>query len=128
MHKCVCECDALYPVLQYECDDLFQALQTNIRTYVHQGRIEPPQCVVYSPHALALGKCFEVVKNAQPCPACDPGSPPYLVRVGESLAQGYRFILPGKKFHESPDILGVNSYYSEHPLPENVATPVFRPL
>ena len=24
-------------------------------TYVHQGRIEPPQCVVYSPHALALG-------------------------------------------------------------------------
>ena len=23
--------------------------------YVHQGRIEPPQCVVYSPHALALG-------------------------------------------------------------------------
>ena len=23
--------------------------------YVHQGRIEPPQCVVYSPQALALG-------------------------------------------------------------------------
>ena len=23
--------------------------------YVHQGRIEPPQCVIYSPHALALG-------------------------------------------------------------------------
>ena len=52
---CVCECDDLYQVLQCECDDLFQALQTNIRTYVHQGRIEPPQCVVYSPHALALG-------------------------------------------------------------------------
>ena len=27
-------------------------------TYVHQGRIEPPQCVVYSPHALALGNYF----------------------------------------------------------------------
>ena len=28
---------------------------TYVRTYVHQGRIEPPQCVVHSPHALALG-------------------------------------------------------------------------
>ena len=51
-HKCVCGCDDLYQALQCVDGDLFQALQT---IYVHQGRIEPPQCVVYSPHALALG-------------------------------------------------------------------------
>ena len=58
MQKCVCECDDLYLALQCEYDDLFQALQTYVRTYVHQGRIEPPQCVVFSPHALALGNKY----------------------------------------------------------------------